>query len=88
MDIFKANLVVKTLDVVLAGHTPPRSRDMLRPRFAKFIRPKKREQKTHMSIQVQRKQSGLPCAMVLRLFVLSPARPGLFVTVIPKKLAS
>ena len=40
----------------------------------------------HMSIQVQRKQSGLPCATVLRLiFVLSPARPGLLVTVAPKK---
>ena len=36
------------------------------------------DKKTHMSIQVQRKQSGLPCAMVLRLiFVLSPVRPGL-----------
>jgi hypothetical protein len=34
------------------------------------------DRKTHMSIQVQRKQSGLPCAMVLRLiFVLSPVRP-------------
>jgi hypothetical protein len=34
--------------------------------------------KPHTSIQVQRKQSGLPCAMVLRLiFVLSPVRPRL-----------
>jgi hypothetical protein len=33
---------------------------------------------THMSIQVQRKQSGLPCAMVLTAyFVLSPVRPEL-----------
>jgi hypothetical protein len=30
--------------------------------------------KTHMSIQVQRKQSGLPCAMVLRLISCSPRR--------------
>ena len=30
--------------------------------------------KTHTSIQVQRKQSGFPCAMVLTVsFVLSPA---------------
>jgi len=29
---------------------------------------------THMSIQVQRKQSGLPCAMVLRLISCSPRR--------------
>jgi hypothetical protein len=42
--------------------------------------------KTHMSIQVQRKHSGLPCAMVLTAcFVLSPARPCLFVTVAPQK---
>src|SRR3954468_6724462 len=27
---------------------------------------------THTSIQVQRKQSGLPCAMVLRLIARSP----------------
>jgi hypothetical protein len=30
--------------------------------------------KTHTSIQVQRKQSGLPCAMVLRLISCSPRR--------------
>jgi hypothetical protein len=30
--------------------------------------------KTHTSIQVQRKQSGLPCAMVLRLTSCSPRR--------------
>src|SRR5665213_1062329 len=29
-----------------------------------------------MSIQVQRKQSGLPCAMVLRLISSSPWRPA------------
>jgi hypothetical protein len=28
--------------------------------------------KTHTSIQVQRRQSGLPCAMVLRLITCSP----------------
>jgi hypothetical protein len=35
-----------------------------------------------MSIQVQRKHSGLPCAMVLRLMPRSPRRRILFVTVI------
>ena len=74
-------------------NTTPRSRDIMRPSFAKFVRPKKIEgagktgcalhprshvqkayKKTHMSIQVQRKQSGLPCAMVLRLISCSPRR--------------
>src|ERR1700729_784078 len=42
--------------------------------------------KTHTSIQVQRKQSGLPCAMVLQLISCSPRRDqSLFVTVAPKK---
>jgi hypothetical protein len=31
-------------------------------------------EKTHTSIQVQRRQSGLPCAMVLRLISCSPRR--------------
>jgi hypothetical protein len=108
MDIFKANLVVKTLDVVLAGHTPPRSRDMLRPRFAKFIRPKKREgagktgcalhPRSHVQMHTAKnahEHTGSAEAVRPSLrngftayFVLSPARPGLFVTVIPKKLAS
>ena len=36
---------------------------------------------THTSIQVQRRQSGIPCAMVLRLMPCSPRRRILFVTV-------
>src|ERR1700733_11939871 len=32
--------------------------------------------RTHTSIQVQRKQSDLPCAMVLRLISWSPWRPA------------
>ena len=32
------------------------------------------QRKTHMSIQVQRKHSGLPCAMVLQLISCSPRR--------------
>jgi hypothetical protein len=44
------------------------------------------DKKTHMSIQVQRKQSGLPCAMVLQLIPCSPRRDhSLFVTVAPEK---
>src|SRR5690348_7806055 len=37
--------------------------------------------KTHTSIQVQRRQSDIPCAMVLRLISRSPRRSGLFDTV-------
>src|SRR6266404_8971542 len=32
---------------------------------------------THTSIQVQRRQSGLPCGMVFRLIACSPRRPAL-----------
>jgi hypothetical protein len=38
-------------------------------------------QETHTSIQVQRRQSGLPCAMALRLISCSPRRPGFLATV-------
>jgi hypothetical protein len=38
-------------------------------------------QKKHTSIQVQRRQSDIPCAMVLRLISRSPRRSGLFDTV-------
>src|ERR1700744_1414972 len=37
--------------------------------------------KTHTSMQVERKQSGLPCAMVLRLIPRSPRRRIRLVTV-------
>ena len=40
------------------------------------------DSKTHTSIQVQRKQSGLPCAMVLRLISRSSRRRIRLVTVI------
>jgi hypothetical protein len=49
------------------------------------LHPRSREQtaqnKTPTSIQVQRRQSGIPCAMVLRLISCSPRRSGFFVTV-------
>ena len=38
------------------------------------------QRKAHTSIQVQRRQSGIPCAMVLRLMPCSPRR-RIFVTV-------
>ena len=39
------------------------------------------QRKTHTSIQVQRRQSGIPCAMVLRLMPCSPRRRIRLVTV-------
>ena len=42
---------------------------------------------THTSIQVQRRHSGFPCAMGYGLYVLSPARLDLVVTVLAKPLA-
>jgi hypothetical protein len=49
-------------------------------------RVQKQQNKTHTSIQVQRKHSGLPCAMALQLISCSPRRDqSLFVTVIPRK---
>jgi hypothetical protein len=57
-----------------------------RVRAAPAVPCAKVDKKTHTSIQVQRKQSGLPCAMALRLISCSPRRDqSLLVTVIPKK---
>jgi hypothetical protein len=47
-----------------------------RVRAAPAVSRAKSEKNTHTSIQVQRKQSGLPCAMVLRLTSRSPWRPA------------
>ena len=53
-----------------------------RVRAAPAVSRAKAEKKTHTSIQVQRKQSGLPCAMVLTVsFELSPVT-GFLATVI------
>ncbi len=53
-----------------------------RVRAAPAVSRAKTERKTHTSIQVQRKQSGLPCAMVLTVsFVLSSVT-GFLATVI------
>src|SRR6202042_2027056 len=39
------------------------------------------QKKTHMSIQVQRKHSGLPCAMALRLIRALPGESELLATI-------
>ena len=63
--------------------TPPKDEDAGKTGCA--LHPRSRVQmhikNTHTSIQVQRRQSGLPCAMALRLISCSPRRPGLFATV-------
>jgi hypothetical protein len=43
--------------------------------------------KTHTSIQVQRRQSGLPCAMGLRLISCSPRRPALLPPSLPRSVS-
>ncbi len=58
-----------------------------RMRAAPAVSRAKAEEKAHTSIQVQRKQSGLPCAMVLRLIRDLPG-DRLFVTIISEKLVS
>jgi len=59
-----------------------RGRRESRVRAAPAVSCAKMCEKTHTSIQVQRRQSGLPCAMVLRLMPRSPRRRIRFVTVI------
>jgi hypothetical protein len=61
---------------VLQIHSPPKDRGRRedRVRAAPEVSCAKANKKTHMSIQVQRKQSGLPCAMALRLISCSPRR--------------
>ena len=69
---------------VLQNHSPPKQRGRRedRVRAAPAVSCAKADKKTHMSIQVQRKHSGLPCAMVLQLISCSPRRDqSLFVTV-------
>jgi hypothetical protein len=48
-----------------------------RMRAAPAVSRAKQAKKTHTSIQVQRRHSGIPCAMVLRLTARSPRRIGL-----------
>jgi hypothetical protein len=51
-------------------------------RAAPAVSRAKQVTKTHTSIQVQRRHSDIPCAMVLRLMPRSPRRRIRFVTVI------
>jgi hypothetical protein len=55
---------------------PKEGRREDRVRAAPAVSRAKAEKKTHTSIQVQRRQSGLPCAVVLRLISCSPWRPA------------
>ena len=58
------------------GAGDPQERAQGRPgaRCTRGLACKGSKQKSHTSIQVQRKQSGLPCAMVLQLISCSPRR--------------
>jgi len=78
MRITLAALCARGVDETSA---PKRGRRESRVRAAPAVSRAKLCKRAHTSIQVQRRQSGLPCAMVLTAsFVLSPAI-GLFVTV-------
>ena len=69
-----------------AHATLKRGRGEDRVRAAPAVSCAQVDKKTHMSIQVQRKQSGLPCAMALQLIPCSPRRDhSLLVTVVPQK---
>jgi hypothetical protein len=59
-----------------------RGRGECRMRAAPAVSCAKLCEETHTSIQVQRRQSGIPCAMVLRLIARSPRRRIPFATVI------
>ena len=67
----------------------PRKREQGMPgaRCTRGLVCKMRKKKAHTSIQVQRRQSGIPCAMVLRLMPCSPRRSGFFGTVALRILA-
>jgi hypothetical protein len=55
----------------------PGGRRKCRMRAAPAVSRAKQARKTHTSIQVQRRHSGIPCAMALRLTSRSPRRIGL-----------
>ena len=58
---------------------PPKRREQGMPdaRCTRGLVCKDVRKKTHTSIQVQRRHSGIPCAMALRLIARSPRRIGL-----------
>jgi hypothetical protein len=61
-----------------------RGRGECRMRAAPAVPCAKWVKKTHTSIQVQRRQSDIPCAMALRLTSCSSRRPGSFATVVQR----
>src|SRR5258708_8798755 len=65
---------------------PEKARAQGRPgaRCTRGLVCKMHRKKTHTSIQVQRKHSGLPRAVVLRLISCSPWRPGFLATIAPR----
>jgi hypothetical protein len=68
--------------------SPIRGRRECRMRAAPAVSRAKQVTKTHTSIQVQRRQSDIPCAMALRLITRSPRRRIRLVTVIGELTAS
>ena len=66
----------------LVSRHKKRGRGECRMRAAPAVSCAKLCEETHTSIQVQRRQSGIPCAMVLRLMARSPRRRIPFATVI------
>jgi hypothetical protein len=75
---------------VLQIHFAPKKRGRRedRVRAAPAVSRARVDQKTHTSIQVQRKQSGLPCAMVLQLISCSPRRDLACLSPSPPRSAS
>src|SRR6201747_965581 len=66
---------------------PIRGRGECRMRAAPAVPCAKQVTKTHTSIQVQRRTSDIPCAMVLRLITRSPRRRIRLVTVVDELAA-
>jgi hypothetical protein len=69
-------------EVCLKSLAPIRGRGECRMRAAPAVPCAKKCQKTHTSIQVQRRTSDIPCAMALRLITRSPRRRIRLVTVV------
>ena len=74
-------------EVCLKSLAPIRGRGECRMRAAPAVPCAKWVKKTHTSIQVQRRRSGIPCAMVLRFSPRSPRRRIRLVTVVDELTA-
>jgi len=64
-------------EVCVSSSLESRGSRKCRMRAAPAVSRAKQAKKTHTSIQVQRRHSGIPCAMALRLTSRSPRRIGL-----------